>query len=80
MIDKDKWQLKSTCHNYNKKGHIRPNWPDLVDDYDKNLIPDVDSDKENKKKSSLKKRKRKIVFAQDEESENDNDDYNGEKA
>ena len=38
---KDDWKQKSTCHHCGKKGHIRPDFPKIEQDSDKdeNLKP-----------------------------------------
>ena len=74
MEDKDKWKFKATCHNCNKKGHFRPNWPDLVDNDGNNATPEADTEKANTKKSSQNKGKKKVSFTQDKELDNNNDD------
>ena len=62
---KDDWQKEATCHNCQKKGHIRPNCPDLEEE--------DDDEAPTPKKSILKKKKDKkkaaVTFATDTESE-----------
>ena len=67
---KDYWKQKATCHNFGKKGHIRPDCPKIEQDSDKD---EPVKPKHNKKSSSGSdkksiSRKKAVQFVSTEDS------------
>ena len=60
------WHKTVTCHNCSKKGHIKPNCPDLNKDMD-------EASKKKKVESILKKKedKKTVTFVQHEDSDDE---------
>ena len=75
----DDWHKTTTCHNCQKKGHIRPNCPKLKEDDSDNKVASCFS-KSNKLHFKKKKGKsqddKKVTLAQHDDHDDDSNDEN----